>query len=284
MALANARPVDEPSLTLWQHAVFCQIALPYEPTVQRVWQRRVGDMSLRIEAGSVADRSTAEGWREMPLPYGKNPRLILMHLSNEALRTGNPVVEVEDSMTAFAVSLGLFKDGRNIRELKAQLGNLAVATIRLSVGDTAQVNGKVVSSFDLWYPASPEQRNLWPSVVRLDADYFTSLQKHAVPLDRRAIAALQNSAAALDCYAWMAHTMHQIKSGAEVLVGWEDLWKQFGSGYRLLRQFRFEFKRDLALVAELYPDAAFTVGKAGVALRHSPPPMHQKLHQLVLPF
>jgi hypothetical protein len=35
---------------------------------------------------------------------------------------------------------------------------------------------------------------LWPSTLRLSADYFESLTRFAVPLDERAIAALAHSA------------------------------------------------------------------------------------------
>src|SRR4051812_43702144 len=45
------------------------------------------------------------------------------------------------------------------------------------------------------------------SVVRLDADYFDSLTKHAVPLDSRAVAALAHSALDLDVYTWLAQRL-----------------------------------------------------------------------------
>ena len=58
---------------------------------------------------------------KLGLPYGEKPRLVLIHLATEAVRTGSPVVDVEDSMTAFARSLGLATNGPHLRHLKDQL-------------------------------------------------------------------------------------------------------------------------------------------------------------------
>jgi hypothetical protein len=84
----------------FQHSVFCQTGLPYKPTSARVWERQQGNASLRIEAGSAYDPS-ARRWVDLSLPHGEKPRLVLIHLNNEALRTGSPMVDVHGSMTAF---------------------------------------------------------------------------------------------------------------------------------------------------------------------------------------
>lgn len=67
-----------------------------------------------------------------------------------------------------------------------------------------QVNIQIVSACDLWYPTEPGQRTLWPSTARLSAEYFASLERHTVPLDRRAGGALSGSALARDVYTWLA--------------------------------------------------------------------------------
>ncbi len=55
----------------------------------------------RIEAGAALDPRTKE-YVKLGLPYGEKPRLVLIHLASEAIRTQSPVIDVEDSMTAFA--------------------------------------------------------------------------------------------------------------------------------------------------------------------------------------
>jgi Plasmid encoded RepA protein len=116
-------------------------------------------------------------------------------------------------MTAFVRALGVDTNGRNLRTLKDQLGRLAAATIRLAVvedGRAMQINGQVIGAFDLWFPPDADQRVLWPTTVRLSADYFASLAQHAVPLDSRAVAALAPSAMALDVYTWLAPRLHRM--------------------------------------------------------------------------
>ena len=95
------------------------------------------------------------------LPYGEKPRLVLIHLATEAVRTGSPVVDVEESMTAFARSLGIETNGQQLRSLKDQLARLAAATVRMGVveeGRAVQVQTHFVSAFDLWFPKQADQR------------------------------------------------------------------------------------------------------------------------------
>ena len=84
---------------------------------------------------------------------GRRPRLILIHLNGEALRTGSATIEVEDSMTAFVKRL-LRRDpnGREIGSFKSQLGALSASLVRLATIDghrTVQIDTKVVTAFDL---------------------------------------------------------------------------------------------------------------------------------------
>ena len=158
---------------------------------------------------------------------------MLIHLASEAVRTGSPVVDVEDSMTAFARSLGLETNGQQLKSLKDQLARLAAATVRMGVveeGRAVQVNTQFVSAFDLWFPKQADQRILWPSTVRLSEEYFQSLGKHAVPLDHRAVAALASSSMALDVYVWLAQRLHRVPPGRPQFITWAALYEQFGQG------------------------------------------------------
>ena len=155
---------------------------------------------LRIEAGAAIDPRTGE-FVKLGLPYGEKPRLVLIHLASEAVRNSSAVVDVEESMTAFAKSLGVEPNGQQLKALKDQLARLAASTVRMGIieeGRAVQVNTQIVSAFDLWFPKQPDQRVLWPSTVRLSEEYFQSLGRHAVPLDHRAVAALSSSSLALD--------------------------------------------------------------------------------------
>ncbi len=259
------------------HAVQCQCGIPYKNPgdAVREWDRRQGAASLRIEAGSAIDPRTGEFTR-LGLPYGEKPRLVLIHLATEAVRTGSPVVDVEESMTAFARSLGLETNGQQLRSLKEQLARLAAATVRLGVveeGRAVQVNTQFVAAFDLWFPKQPDQRVLWPSTVRLSEEYFQTLGQHAVPLDPRAVGALASSSMALDVYVWLAQRLHRVPPGKPQFLAWDTLHEQFGQGFARVRDFRRQFLHTLHHVGAVYPAARLSADDKGLTLSHSPPPV-----------
>lgn len=267
----------QPGQADFLHSLQCQCSLPYgNPGDQvREWERRQGFASLRIEAGSALDPRTGQ-FVKLGLPYGEKPRLVLIHLASEAVRTGSPLIDAEDSMTAFARSLGIAINGPQLRGLKDQLARLASATIRFGFieGDHAvQINTQIVNAFDLWFPQQPDQRVLWPSTVRLSDEFFQSLAKHAVPLDNRAIAALSSSSMALDAYVWLAQRLHRVVPGRPQFIPWISLHEQFGQGFARVRDFRRRFLQTLHQVTAVYPNARLSTDEKGITLHQSPPPI-----------
>ena len=154
-------------------------------------------------------------------------------------------------MTSFARSLGLETNGQQLRALKDQLARLAAASMRMGVveeGRAVQVQTHFVSAFDLWFPKQSDQRLLWPSTVRLSEEYFHSLDRHAVPLDHRAVAALASSAMALDVYVWLAQRLHRVPVGKPQFVPWAGVHEQFGQGFARVRDFRRRFLQTVVSV------------------------------------
>jgi Plasmid encoded RepA protein len=268
---------DPPSQIDFLHTIQCQLGMPYKNPGDHIreWDREQGNAKLRIEAGSAIDPHTGK-FVHLGLPYGEKPRLVLIHLASEAVRTANPVVDVENTLTSFARSLGLETNGRQLKGLKDQLARLASSTIRMGVveeGRAVQVNTQIVSAFDLWFPKQPDQRVLWPSTVRLSEEYFQSLGKHAVPLDHRAVAVLSSSSMALDVYAWLAQRLHRINPGKPQQITWVAMYKQFGQGFARLRDFRRNFLQTLHQVHSAYPQARVEADEVGLTLSQSPPPV-----------
>jgi hypothetical protein len=278
---AAAIATEDPESLLFQHTVFCQVGLPYRDPGDaiREWERKQGAVSLFVEAGRARHPGTGE-WVKLGLPWGPKPRLILAHLNTEALRTGSPEIDVGDSLTAFVERVRGFKHGREIRAFKEQLGRLSAALVRLAVtrdGRSLQVNAQIVTAFDLWFPKDQRQRVLWPSTVCLSLDYFQSLQKHAVPLDERALAALAHSAMALDVYAWLAQRLHRIEPTRPQFIPWTTLQTQFGWRYGRLRNFKRDFRAILDMVVSQYLAARVGLDDRGMTLRCSPPPVKGRL-------
>jgi len=261
---------------LFNHAVLCGLGLPYRrlPEDQRVFTRNSGGLSLRVEAGVYP---TANGFQEIGIPYGPRARLLLLHLCSQAVKTRSPVVEVADSFTAFARSLGLATTGRNLRSLREQVNRMAVVSMRFSrrTNEFVEVfQGPLFSKLRAEYPTDPGQLCLWSSYVEFSSEFYDSLVRHAVPLRMEAIGALKHSARALDIYSWLAHRLWRISERRPTVdIQWTSLRWQFGNRGQDLGSFKRAFKAALKQVLVVYPEAKVDVIKGGLRLHRSPPPV-----------
>jgi len=276
-------PAGDPSEILYQHSVLCQTCLPYrDPGNEvRLWARRNGYVKLEVQAGRAYDGRVGD-FVDVGLPFGPKPRLVLYHLNAEALRTQTPVLELEDSLTAFVKrTLGLDPKGRNIRTVKDQLARLSASDFRIGTSKddrSVTLKGAIVEGFELWTPRDAKQRVLWPSTIQFSPRYFESLMKHAVPLNETAVARLAHNAMALDVYTWLAQRLHRVDDiSGGVGVPWTALHEQFGHGYERLRDFRRVFQRTLRQVKAVYPESKFELTAGGMTLRHSRSPVEKRL-------
>ena len=280
--------MDPPEEIAYQHTVLCQTSMPYRDpgAAVRTWKRDQGIAVLEIQAGR-AFHPEKEDFVDLSLPFGSKPRLILSHLNAEALKQGSSIVAVEETMTAFVRRiLGFSPNGQQIRAFKDHLGRLSTAIIRLAVRTeerAVQVDSKIVTAFDLWFPKDERQRVLWPSTVCLSEDYFRSLQKHAVPLDERALGALSHSAMALDIYTWLAQRLHRIPEGRPQFIPWTAIKNQFGQGHSRMNNFKAVFRVALKQVLIHYQAANIEEDGYGLTLRNSPPPVSKKLYLVSKP-
>ena len=275
--------MDPPEVIGYQHTVLCQTSLPYRNPGAGVlsWERKQGNVHLLVDAGKALNPETDE-YVQLGLPFGSKPRLILAHLNAQAIKTGSPVLDMEDSLTAFVRRIqGRDPTGPNIRAFKDHLSRLSASTIRMAVskdGRAVQVDSKIVTAFDLWFPKNEKQRVLWPSTIRLSLDYFNSLSVHAVPLDERALGALSHSAMALDIYAWLAQRLHRIPEGRPQFITWAAIKDQFGAGHKRMNNFKAVFRVALKQVLIQYQAANVKEDGRGLTLRNSAPPVTKKLY------
>jgi hypothetical protein len=116
------------------HSVLAVCGLPYErlDVATRTFDRRQGQMSLRVEAGALMRPDGV--WEEQPLPYGPKARLMLMHFCSEAVRTKSRTVEIGDSLSAFMRGLGFQVTGGKkgtLNLFKGQINALAACSLRV---------------------------------------------------------------------------------------------------------------------------------------------------------
>lgn len=266
----------------FQHSVLCQTYLPYRNPGDdtTLWEHIQGSASLNIQCLKEKNPETGE-FMYLGLPYGTKARLIMAYLNTQAIRTKSPVIDVEGSITSFIQRIGLSNKGKNINEVKNQLARIAASIITMNYitedQQSLNVRFSLVKKYDLWFPKDERQRVLWTSRIQLTDDYFNELERHAVPLDERALGALKNSAMGLDIYCWLAQRLHRIKPGKPQFVSWQNLKDQFGGGYSSMRKFKQVFRHTLATVHTQYLSARIREeDNKGYFLEHSPSPIEKK--------
>ena len=115
------------------------------------------------------------------MPHGEKPRLVMLHLNSEAMRTSSPIIDVEGSMTAFVRALGIHAHGRNIRTLRDQTARLAAAHITLGIGSKT-IKTDVIDAFRQYLeknPLSPVIAEAQRGYVDVSNQYGQSLAKRS---------------------------------------------------------------------------------------------------------
>jgi hypothetical protein len=245
--------------TIFQHSIFCQVYYPYRDLGNdvRLWRHSQGKLSINIQSLEEENRRTNE-MVHFGIPFGTKARLITAYLNSQAIKEGSKIIDVEGTLSSFIDAIGLSVNGKNIADVKNQLARIASSVITLNYfdGNTAlNTRFLLIKSYDVFFPKDDRQRVLWMPHIELTDDYFNQLEKHAVPLDERALAALKNNAMALDIYAWLAQRLHRISKTKPQFITWAALKAQFGVGYNRMDKFKSVFRHTLSVVKMQYKDA-----------------------------
>ncbi|RYI34238.1 MAG: hypothetical protein EON48_02130 [Acetobacteraceae bacterium] len=270
---------DDPA---YMHVIMSQLGLPYREVQGRDYIRRTGRASMVVSAGFLTDPHTGKPVLQ-GVPYGAKARLLTLYFCTEAVRRQSPVVEMSDSMTAlmrlFSIAATGGKKG-SIAPFKEQLHRLVACRMQffMDYGNRKRTMNPapMIRDFEVWFPADPHQRIMWPTTLRLSDEFYTSLLGNALPLDPKAFGALQHSARALDLYTWLAHRLWRVKESAGVPISWGALQKQFGAEVSDLRDFRREYRAALRQVLAVYPAAKVELGASGLRLFKSEPAIARK--------
>ena len=274
---------EDPSDLAFLHAVFTQCSLPYRNQGEApTYVRDNGNTSLLLTGGYYIDPKTRQAVYA-GLPYGSKPRLVLLHACTEAVKRRHPEIPVGDSLTGYLRNdLKANTDGRTLNGYKEQLRRLARASVTFQFekegNRTVLQDAKPFSRLELWGEGPDNQAELWPSYVTLGAEFFESLNEHAMPLDQRAVAALQHNARALDLYVWLAHRLHRVRQAKGQFVSWEAMAMQFGGDMKVdnrnqLKSFSRELVRCLSQAMQVYPKARIEKVRGGLRLHNSPTPV-----------
>ena len=249
------------------HAGFAMTSLPHKRISDPYWKRQGNRTTLLVESGR--DRQG----ELIGVPYGSLARLILLYLQTEAVRTGNPEVELGRSMKAWMTRMSLSAGGKTYQLVGEQARRISGCRLTfftdLTTAELRSNGAFVQSSISLAGLADEHQPTLWQDRVRLDDGFWRSLKEHPVPVREEALKAIGTRSFAIDVYIWLAYRLHALTRPTPVT--WAAVHAQFGAGFRLIRQLKPTFLEALQMALAVYPEAKVRIEENGLLLHPSPP-------------
>lgn len=249
-----------------------------DPGDRKRWVRRNGPYVLSVEAlGGYG------------LPYGTVPRLILMWMTNEIVRTGKRELSLGPSFARFLADIGLrnFRQGgaRSDRARVAeQLRRLLHTVIQLeyvAAGERREVRGFVAERNALRWVApdggSRDPELGWGSRLVVGQSLYEEMMERPFPLHVQTIRALTHSALALDLYGWLAYRVATLEAPLD--LPWRTLTEQLGThdverlGYDTVRLFRRMALAQLRLIRIAWPQLRYETPTGALRLFPATPPI-----------
>lgn len=267
--------------------------MPHRDPKTDSFQRTNGNFTLKMLSGSP------EG-----LPFGTLPRMLVSWVTTECVRTQSPQLYLGESLAEYLRELGLSRGGGvrgNSTRVADQMARLFGTMISASFTDPASdqsahakrksIHLRNVLLFDdanvWWEPKTPDHEGRWCGALNVSNNFFKECLAGPIPIDLRVYLVFRRSALAMDIYTWLTYRLSYLHKPS-LLIRWEALANQFGSGYAQneqgMRDFKKAFLRELKRVLGLYTEARVRVAEEGIYLLPSPPhvkklPKGQSLQQ-----
>jgi Plasmid encoded RepA protein len=284
----NAVAGEAPSPS-FLHSALCAMSLPvrrpadeHAPII-----RQDGQYTLVINPKPVVEMVNGQqGLRSLGVPYGSLPRLVLIHIMTEAVRTKSRHVVLGSTFTDWMRRMGFrtisYGPRGSATLIREQLDRLLACEwmIRWDNNEDQGEHAFGVKEIKLTNEYVGVNRG-GGSFVRelfMTEGFFEHLRQHAVPLNEHAIRQLRDSATALDLYTWLAYRLPRINPKRPAAISWQQLAVHFGNDGHNIRKFR-QTVRDAweRHVSAVYPEARADFDTTLVRLYASPAPLQQKL-------
>ena len=227
---------------------FILCTLPHsDPRDVLSWSRTNGNLTLSILAGVNPKTGKSYG-----LPYGIIPRLLLVWIVTEIIRTKNRRLELGNRLSDFLAALGLNaangtgkrSDARRAREQMEKLFHSIISfDYSLKSGGRsgrAWLSMQVAPKGILWWSdKDPDQDALWGSWIEVSEEFFKAVMNSPSPLDIRVLRHIKDSSLGIDLYTILnREAFCAMKDGTPRFLAWEWLYEQTGNEYGNLHDFR----------------------------------------------
>jgi hypothetical protein len=271
------------------HSALCAMSLPvrrpadeHAPII-----RQDGQYTLVINPKPVVDIVNGrQALHSLGVPFGSLPRLVLIHIMTEAVRTKSRHIVLGKTFTEWMRRMGFrtisYGPRGSATLIKEQLDRLLACEwmIRWETGTDEGEREFGVKEIKLTneYIGVDRRNGAFVREIYMTEGFFEHLRRHAVPLNENAIRHIRDSATALDLYTWLAYRLPRINPRRPAAISWQQLAVHFGNDGKNIRKFR-QTVRDAweRHVSAVYPEARADFDTTIIRLHGSPAPLQQKL-------
>lgn len=278
---------DADLVPAYLHSALCAMSLPARRPKDEMAPiiRQDGRYTLAITPKPVLRRQGGEMvLTSLGVPFGSYPRVILIYIMSEAVRTGSRDVYLGASFAEWLRRLGYENATHGSRGtaslLRGQLDRLLACEWMIrwddSASDDAAFAVKEVKLSNEYSGLRGRDGNFIKE-IRLADGFFSHLRDHAVPLNEAAIRELRNNPTALDLYTYFAYRLQRITGDRPSMLSWTQLATHLGNAAESPRKFRQTIRQSWDLVSGVYPNARVDFSGPVIKMWSSPPPVEKKL-------
>ena len=270
------------------HSALCAMSLPVRRPLDEAAPiiRQDGQYTLVITPKAIIrpEESGQAKLHVLGVPYGSLPRLILIHIMTEAVRTKSRQIVLGATLTDWMRRLGYKSMSYGPRGsatlIRQQLDRLLACEwmIRWDGEDEKGEKEFGIKEIKLTneYAGVDGKAGSFTREIVLTEGFFEHLRRHAVPLNEHAIRQLRDSPTALDLYTWLAYRLPRVSPKRPAQLSWQQLAVHFGNDGHNIRKFR-QTVRDAweRQVSAVYPEARADFDSTIIRLHPSPAPLQQ---------
>ena len=282
------RAVNDTDLVpAYLHSALCAMSLPARRPKDEMAPiiRQDGRYTLAITPKPLLRRVGGEMvMTSLGVPFGSYPRVILIYIMSEAVRTGSRDVYLGGSFAEWLRRLGYENATHGSRGtaslLKGQLDRLLACEWMIRWDDSASDDAAfAIKEVKLAneYSGIRGKDGAFIREIRLADGFFSHLRDHAVPLNEAAIRELRNNPTALDLYTYLAYRLQRVSGDRPSTLSWAQLATHLGSAAESPRKFRQTIRQSWDLVSGVYPNARVDLSGPVIKMWASPPPVEKRL-------
>jgi hypothetical protein len=270
------------------HSALCAMSLPVRRPIDEHAPiiRQDGQYTLVINPKPVVERIDGQQrFRSLGVPFGSLPRLVLIHIMTEAVRSKSRHIVLGANFTDWMRRMGFrtisYGPRGSATLIKEQLDRLLACEwmIRWESGAEQGEREFGVKEIKLTneYAGVDRKNGGFTREIYMTEGFFEHLRQHAVPLNETAIRQIRDSATALDLYTWLAYRLPRVNPKRPSVISWQQLAVHFGNDGKNIRKFR-QTVRDAweRQVSAVYPEAKADFDTVQIKLYASPAPLQQK--------